>query len=67
MASRLVPGTQVMSDLLTIREKGILFTLLEPQCKVSSFSFYSFQTNICEIHLNNNLPKVYIYKHYTVK
>ncbi|XP_056245421.1 actin nucleation-promoting factor WAS [Seriola aureovittata] len=34
MASSLIPGCHVMSDLLTIREKGILFTLLEPQCKL---------------------------------
>ncbi|XP_018529062.1 actin nucleation-promoting factor WASL-like isoform X2 [Lates calcarifer] len=34
MASSLVPGCHVMSDLLTIRERGILFTLLEPQCKL---------------------------------
>ncbi|XP_026202644.1 neural Wiskott-Aldrich syndrome protein isoform X2 [Anabas testudineus] len=34
MASSLVPRAQVMSDLLTIREKTVLFTLLEPQCKL---------------------------------
>ncbi|XP_030276796.1 wiskott-Aldrich syndrome protein [Sparus aurata] len=34
MASSLIPGCHVMSDLLTIREKGILFTLLEPHCKL---------------------------------
>lgn len=39
MASSLIPGCQVMSDLLTIREKGVLVTLLEPQSKVSSFHF----------------------------
>ncbi|XP_044032887.1 neural Wiskott-Aldrich syndrome protein isoform X2 [Siniperca chuatsi] len=33
MASSVIPGCHVMSDLLTIREKGVLFTLLEPQCK----------------------------------
>ncbi|XP_049439878.1 neural Wiskott-Aldrich syndrome protein [Epinephelus fuscoguttatus] len=32
MASSLTPGIHAMSDLLTIREKGVLFTLLEPQC-----------------------------------
>ncbi|XP_042354236.1 neural Wiskott-Aldrich syndrome protein [Plectropomus leopardus] len=32
MASSLSPGFHAMSDLLTIREKGVLFTLLEPQC-----------------------------------
>nr|XP_046239823.1 neural Wiskott-Aldrich syndrome protein [Scatophagus argus] len=34
MASSLTPGCLVMSDLLTIREKGVLFTLLEPQYKL---------------------------------
>ncbi|XP_027135455.1 wiskott-Aldrich syndrome protein [Larimichthys crocea] len=34
MASSLIPGCLVMSDLLTIREKGVLFTLLEPHCKL---------------------------------
>ncbi|XP_071351308.1 actin nucleation-promoting factor WASL [Trachinotus anak] len=34
MASSLIPGCHVMSDLLTIREKGVLFTLLEPHCKL---------------------------------
>ncbi|KAG7231425.1 hypothetical protein INR49_011945 [Caranx melampygus] len=34
MASALVPGCSVMSDLLTIREKGILFTLLPPEWKL---------------------------------
>ncbi|XP_070758276.1 actin nucleation-promoting factor WAS [Enoplosus armatus] len=34
MASNLIPGCHVMSDLLTIREKGVLFTLVEPQCKL---------------------------------
>lgn len=36
MASSLISGGQVMSDLLTIREKGVLITLLEPQRKVGS-------------------------------
>ncbi|XP_067443539.1 actin nucleation-promoting factor WASL isoform X1 [Thunnus thynnus] len=31
MASSLIPGCQVMSDLLTIREKGVISTLLKPQ------------------------------------
>ncbi|XP_042263645.1 neural Wiskott-Aldrich syndrome protein isoform X2 [Thunnus maccoyii] len=31
MASSLIPGCQVMSDLLTIREKGVISTLLQPQ------------------------------------
>lgn len=35
MASTLIPGCHVMSDLLTIREKGVIFALLEAQCKVS--------------------------------
>ncbi|XP_039654104.1 neural Wiskott-Aldrich syndrome protein isoform X1 [Perca fluviatilis] len=34
MASSLISGCHVMSDLLTIREKGVLFTLLGPQCKL---------------------------------
>ncbi|XP_063767597.1 actin nucleation-promoting factor WAS [Eleginops maclovinus] len=34
MASGVIPGCQVMSDLLTFREKGVLFTLLHPQCKL---------------------------------
>ncbi|XP_051269809.1 actin nucleation-promoting factor WASL isoform X2 [Dicentrarchus labrax] len=34
MASSLIPGCIVMSDLLTIREKGVLYSLLEPQCKL---------------------------------
>ncbi|KAK2862187.1 hypothetical protein Q5P01_001720 [Channa striata] len=34
MAFSLACGAQVMSDLLTIREKGVLFSLLEPQCKL---------------------------------
>ncbi|CAK6955594.1 neural Wiskott-Aldrich syndrome protein isoform X1 [Scomber scombrus] len=34
MASSLISGCQVMSDLLTIREKGVLITLLEPQRKL---------------------------------
>ncbi|XP_041837114.1 neural Wiskott-Aldrich syndrome protein isoform X2 [Melanotaenia boesemani] len=32
MASSLIPGCQVISDLLTIREKGVLITVLEPRC-----------------------------------
>lgn len=35
MASTLIPGCHVMSDLLTIREKGVIFALLEAHCKVS--------------------------------
>ncbi|XP_026162121.1 neural Wiskott-Aldrich syndrome protein [Mastacembelus armatus] len=31
MASSLIPGSHAMSDLLTIREKGVLLTLLQPQ------------------------------------
>ncbi|XP_032370327.1 neural Wiskott-Aldrich syndrome protein [Etheostoma spectabile] len=34
MASSLISGCHIMSDLLTIREKGVLFTLLGPQCKL---------------------------------
>ncbi|KAK5912390.1 hypothetical protein CesoFtcFv8_002269 [Champsocephalus esox] len=34
MASGVIPGCHVMSDLLTLREKGVLFTLLHPQCKL---------------------------------
>ncbi|XP_029989876.1 neural Wiskott-Aldrich syndrome protein isoform X2 [Sphaeramia orbicularis] len=34
MASGLIPGLQVMSDLLTIREKGVLLSLLGPQCQL---------------------------------
>ncbi|XP_040889316.1 wiskott-Aldrich syndrome protein [Toxotes jaculatrix] len=34
MASSLTPGCHVMSDLLTIREKGVLFSLLQPQSKL---------------------------------
>ncbi|KAM9759995.1 actin nucleation-promoting factor WASL [Menidia menidia] len=34
MAFGFIPDSQVMSDLLTIREKGILVNLLEPQCKL---------------------------------
>ncbi|XP_071772621.1 actin nucleation-promoting factor WAS isoform X3 [Centroberyx gerrardi] len=33
MASSPESGCQVMSDLLSVREKGVLFTLLGPQCK----------------------------------
>lgn len=58
MASSLIPGCHVMSDLLTIREKGVLFTLLEPQCKVSS-------VHNCHFKLTSyNLPQVVcMYKH----
>ncbi|KAM3621270.1 uncharacterized protein V6R79_008632 [Siganus canaliculatus] len=34
MASSLVPGCLAMTDLLSIREKGVLFTLLDPQYKL---------------------------------
>lgn len=34
MALSLITGSQVISDLLTIREKGVLISLLEPQCKL---------------------------------
>ncbi|KAM7402044.1 hypothetical protein PAMP_017315 [Pampus punctatissimus] len=34
MASSLIPGCQVMSDLLTIREKGVLLTVLKTKCKL---------------------------------
>ncbi|XP_071772620.1 actin nucleation-promoting factor WAS isoform X2 [Centroberyx gerrardi] len=34
MASSPESGCQVMSDLLSVREKGVLFTLLGPQCKL---------------------------------
>ncbi|XP_076598216.1 actin nucleation-promoting factor WAS [Chaetodon auriga] len=34
MASSLVPGCRLMSDLLTIREKGVLCALLQPRCKL---------------------------------
>ncbi|XP_028262623.1 neural Wiskott-Aldrich syndrome protein isoform X2 [Parambassis ranga] len=34
MAASLVSGCQAMSDLLTIREKGVLVGLLDPQCKL---------------------------------
>lgn len=43
MASTLIPGCHVMSDLLTIREKGVIFALLEAQCKVSTSSVMSLQ------------------------
>ncbi|XP_054883177.1 actin nucleation-promoting factor WAS [Poeciliopsis prolifica] len=34
MALRQMPQSHIMSDLLTIREKGILIRLLEPHCKL---------------------------------
>ncbi|XP_047438183.1 neural Wiskott-Aldrich syndrome protein [Mugil cephalus] len=34
MASYNFPGSAVMSDLLAIREKGVLLSLLEPHCKL---------------------------------
>ncbi|XP_008282022.1 neural Wiskott-Aldrich syndrome protein [Stegastes partitus] len=34
MAFGLIPGCHVMTDLLTIREKGVLISLLEPHCKL---------------------------------
>lgn len=43
MASSLLPRAQVMSDLLTIREKSVLLSLLEPQCKVSSILSIRFK------------------------
>lgn len=58
MASSLIPGCLVMSDLLTIREKGVLFTLLEPQCKVSSVHYCRFKLISVNYNLINNLPQV---------
>ena len=43
MASSLIPGCQVMSDLLTIREKGVISTLLQPQHEVSSIHYSHFE------------------------
>lgn len=40
MALSLITGSQVISDLLTIREKGVLISLLEPQCKVHFINLY---------------------------
>ncbi|KAM4588571.1 actin nucleation-promoting factor WAS [Odontesthes bonariensis] len=34
MAYNFIIGAQVMSDLLTIREKGVLVSILEPHCKI---------------------------------
>lgn len=64
MASSLIPGCHVMSDLMTIREKGVLFTLLEPQCTVSSVLYCHFKL----ISIKYNLTIMYfrrwcMYKH----
>lgn len=40
MALSLITESQVISDLLTIREKGVLIGLLEPQCKVHFINLY---------------------------
>ncbi|XP_043979300.1 neural Wiskott-Aldrich syndrome protein [Gambusia affinis] len=49
MALSQIPQSHVMSDLLTIREKGILVRLLEPHCKlVKTTVAQILQANDCE-------------------